>query len=343
MKKIKNTLYIFTDDAYLSLENENVVIKSDGKEMGRVPLLTLESISSFSYAGASPALMGACCERGIRLSFFTPKGKFLTDCRGCNNGNIFLKKAHFKASESEKEAIKIARHFILGKVFNSRTVLERAIRDHRMRIDVGAMQAVAQHLTDVIVAIKECETLDSLRGIEGDAAASYFSVFDNMILRNKEDFHFSGRSRRPPMDRTNAMLSLFYTTLTLDCSSALLGVGLDPSAGLMHADRPGRDSLSLDLMEELRPVFVDRFVITAINNRMVQKDDFEERETGEFRLSDAARKTLYQAWQEKKQETVIHPFTKEKVPRGLIPHIQAQMLAKCLRGDLDAYPPFLWK
>lgn len=343
MKRIKNTLYVFTEDAYLTLDGENVVAKQGGDVLGRVPLHTLEGISSFSYAGASPALMGACCERGIRLSFFSPSGRYLADARGAHSGNVLLKKAHFRAAEDEAASLAIARYFILGKVFNSRWVLDRALRDHGLRIDGDAIRCAIGHLTEALVAIRGCDSIDSLRGIEGDAAAVYYAVFDELILRNKEDFSFIGRSRRPPKDRVNAMLSLFYSVLARDCASALLGVGLDPAVGLMHTDRPGRDSLALDCMEELRPVFVDRFVLTAINNRVVGASDFDVRETGEVRLTKGARKVLFKAWQERKREQIKHPFTSEKIPRGLVPNVQAQLLAKCLRGDLDAYPPFLWK
>ncbi len=343
MKRIKNTLYVFTEDAYLTLDGENVVAKQGGDMLGRVPLHTLEGISLFSYAGASPALMGACCDRGIRLSFFSPSGRYLADARGVHAGNVLLKKAQFRVSEDEKLSLDVARHFILGKVFNSRWVLERAVRDHDLRIDGEAVRRAIAHLAEALDAIRTCDSLDSLRGIEGDAAAVYYAVFDELILRNKDDFYFVGRSRRPPKDRVNAMLSLFYSVLARDCSSALLGVGLDPAVGLMHVDRPGRDSLALDCMEEFRPIFVDRFVLTAINNRVVDASDFDVRETGEVRLSDKARKTLFKAWQERKREQIKHPFTSEKLPRGLVPNVQAQLLAKHLRGDLDAYPPFLWK
>lgn len=343
MKRVKNTLYVFTEDAYAVLDGENVVVKGGSDVLGRVPLHTLEGISLFSYAGASPALMGACCERGIRLTLFSPNGKFLADVRGRASGSVLLRKAQFKTSENDKASLDIARYFILGKIFNCRWVLERSIRDHGLRIETDSVREASAHLAESLHAVKECSSIDALRGIEGDAAAAYYSVFDHLILRNKDVFRFEGRSRRPPKDRVNAMLSMFYSVLARDCASALLGVGFDPAVGFMHADRPGRDSLALDCMEELRPVFVDRFVITAINNRVVDASSFEVRETGEVRLSGDARKALLKAWQERKRETLMHPFTKEKIPRGLVPHVQAQLLAKCLRGDLDAYPPFLWK
>lgn len=343
MRHLLNTLYVFTEDAYLSLDGENVVVRRDGAELGRVPLHTLESILCFSYRGASPGLMGACAERGVSLAFFDRKGRFLAGVHGEQRGNVVLRKTQYAWSEDAEKSLAVARNFIVGKLYNSRWVLERTVRDHGLRIDSESMKAVSAKLGDSLGSVSTCETADSLRGIEGDAAAEYFSVFDFMILRNKQAFRFSGRVRRPPTDAMNAMLSLFYTVLAFDCASALEGVGLDPYVGFMHADRPGRRSLALDLMEELRPVFVDRFVLSAVNNRMVNPSHFETRESGEVRLTEEGRRILFGAWQERKKETITHPFLKEKVPRGLVPHVQALLLARCVRGDLDGYPPFLWK
>ena len=343
MRQLLNTLYVFTDDLYLALDGENVVAKRSGKEISRIPLHTLQSIFTFSYAGASPALMGACSERGIELAFFTPSGRFLADAQGRKYGNVLLRKAQFRVSEEDGRSLDVARNFIIGKVYNSRWVLERAIRDHSLRIEVDRVTTASQRLAATLTDIRTSESLDSLRGMEGDAAATYFSVFDELILNTNEAFSFTGRNRRPPLDAVNAMLSLFYSVLALDCSSALQGVGLDPYVGFMHTDRPGRRSLALDCMEELRPVMVDRFVLTAINNRVVDAKCFEARESGEVLLSDRGRKTLFDQWQKRKRETIAHPFLKEKMPWGLVPYVQAQLLAKHLRGDLDAYPPFLWK
>lgn len=343
MRKLLNTMYVFTEDLYLTLDGENVVAKREGKEVARVPLHTIEAIMSFSYAGASPALMGACVERGIELSFFTPRGRFLADVNDWTRGNILLRKEQYRAAEDTKRSIEISRHFILGKVYNSRWVLERAARDHALRIDVDRVKHASSSLGEALKSIRSCDSLESLRGIEGEAASTYFSVFDELILQQSDVFHFAGRNRRPPKDAVNAILSMFYTVLMLDCSSALQGVGLDPYAGFLHVDRPGRRSLALDCMEEFRPVFVDRLVLTAINNRMVDEKSFVTRETGEVYLSDAGRKTLFDYWQRRKRETITHPYLKEKMPRGLVPHVQARLLAKHLRGDLDGYPPFFWK
>lgn len=343
MRRLRNTLYVFTEDAYLALDGENVVAKQAGKEMGRVPLHTLEGIFCFSYMGASPALMGACSERGVSLSFFSPRGRFLARAVGAQQGNVLLRKRQYAWSEDACRSLEVAKAFIAGKIYNSRWVLERGVRDHGLRIDAEAVRDASFHLAESLGSVSSCADDESLRGVEGDAAARYFGVLGELILRDKEYFAFPGRVRRPPTDAVNAMLSLFYTTLMMDCSSALEGVGLDPYVGFLHVDRPGRRSLALDLMEELRPVMVDRFVLTAINNRMVSEKDFDCLESGEVRLSDAGRKTLYAAWQERKHDEIMHPYLKEKIPWGLVPHVQALLLTRFIRGDLDGYPAFLWK
>lgn len=343
MRKLLNTLYVFTDDIYLTLDGRNVVAKREGQEAGRVPLHTLEAIQSFSYMGASPALMGACAEQGISLGFYDRKGRFLADIHGSLRGNVLLRKEQCLVSVDQDKSLAIAKNFIVGKLYNSRWVLDRAVRDHGLRIDAARVKESSSRLVASLGAARLCESVDSLRGIEGDAAAVYFSAFDELILRDKEAFFFKQRSRRPPLDRVNAMLSLFYTVLARDCSSALESVGLDPYVGFMHADRPGRRSLALDCMEELRPVMVDRFVVTAVNNRVVGAESFDFRESGEVLLTDSGRKALFEQWQVRKKEQIVHPFLREKIPWGLVPFVQAQLLAKALRGDLDGYPPFMWK
>ncbi|MBR3314906.1 MAG: type I-C CRISPR-associated endonuclease Cas1 [Atopobiaceae bacterium] len=343
MRHLLNTLYVFTEDLYLSLDGENVVAKRNGKEISRIPLHTLESIFTFSYMGASPALMGACADRGIEIAFFDKRGRFVVDAQGEASGSVLLRKAQFVTSLDEGRSLEIARNFILGKVFNCRWVLERATRDHGLRIDVQRVKGASARLAASIGEIRSCASLESLRGIEGDAAAVYYSVFDELILNVDSVFKFRGRNRRPPKDAVNAMLSLFYTVLSVDCSAALRGVGLDPFVGFLHSDRPGRRSLALDCMEEFRPILVDRFVLTAINNRTVNSKSFVVRETGEVYLTDQGRKALFDSWQKRKRETITHPFLGEKIPRGVCPFVQAQLLAKAIRGQLDGYPPFLWK
>lgn len=343
MRRIGNTIYILSDDLYLTVNGMNVVAKRSGTEVGRVPLHTLSSIYSFSYMGASPALMGKCAEKGIELAFFTPRGKFLADVAGMPRGNVLLRHKQSILAEDDSRSLAIAKSFILGKVFNSKWILERCMRDHGMRVNVDSLQQVSRKMSESLKSIRACTSIDALRGIEGDAAAQYFSVLNELILSREDAFKFNGRSRRPPCDPVNAMLSLFYTMLSLDCSSALRGAGLDPYIGFMHTERPGRRSLALDCMEELRPVLVDRFVLTCINNHMVKPRHFIEHESGEVRLTDEGRKVLFDAWQTKKRDTVMHPYLHEKMPWGLIPFVQAQLLAQAVRGDIDGYPPFMWK
>lgn len=343
MKQLRNTLYIFTENAYLSLDGENVVAKTEGKEIGRIPLHTLESILCFTYPGASPKLMSACSERGISLTFFDPNGHFLARACGRNHGNIHLRRDQYRLADDAKWRLKTSKEFLTGKIYNSKWQLERAARDHALRINLEKVKNASQQLTAALKAIEGCENGDSLRGLEGDAAAVYFSVLDELILRDKEHFFFHGRVRRPPTDCVNSLLSLFYSVLASDCASALEGVGLDPYCGIMHMDRPGRYSLALDLMEEMRPVLVDRFVVTAINNRIVSYQDFELIGVKEVRLKDKPRKNLFNYWQERKREQITHPYLKEKIAWGLVPHVQAMLLARFVRGDLDGYPAFLWK
>lgn len=343
MKRLLNTLYVLSEDLYLSLDTENVVAKKEGSIVGRLPLHTLGSIVSFSYMGASPALMGECARRGIAISFYTSRGKFLADVHGERYGNVALRRLQHEMTSSHELGMPIARNFILGKIFNCKWVLERSRRDHRLRIDDESVGRACDKLVSAMDRVRSCDSLDSLRGIEGDAATDYFAVYDQLILRNKDMFYYKGRSRRPPLDRVNAMLSLFYSVLARDCAYALEGVGLDPYFGFMHVDRPGRQSLALDLMEELRPVFVDRFVVTAINNQIVSESSFEVVPTGETYLNEKGRRALFDYWQERKRTNITHPYLKEKVPRGLVPHLQAQLLVKAMRGEIDNYPPFLWK
>lgn len=343
MKKLLNTLYLTSPNHYLSLDGENVVVLDEEKEVGRVPLHNLESIVSFGYRGASPALMGACAERNISLCFLTPQGKFLARVTGKVQGNVLLRKKQYEISNDLSECNRIARNCIFGKVYNSRWVLERAVRDHAMQIDAEHVKQVSGFLQNSLAQIRNCEDNGQLRGFEGEAASLYFGVFDELILQQKKDFCFKGRSRRPPLDNMNAMLSFVYTLLTGMMASALESVGLDPYVGFLHTDRPGRVSLALDLMEELRPVLADRFVLTLVNRKVVSAKDFVTKENGAVLMSDDARKRILVEWQNKKKEQITHPFLGEKVEWGMVPFVQAMLLARYLRGDLDEYPPFLWK
>lgn len=343
MKKLLNTLYVTSQDGYLALDGENVVIYDNEQEHGRIPLHNLEAIVSFGYRGASPALMGSCCDKNISLCFLTPYGKFLARVTGRIKGNVVLRKKQFETSNNAQICLGIAKNCILGKVYNTRWVLERATRDHALQVDVDQIKQACGYLKQSLESIAGCEDMDQLRGYEGEAASVYFRVFPQLILQQKKDFVFQGRNRRPPLDNVNALLSFVYMLLTSTIASALETVGLDPYVGFMHTDRPGRVSLALDLIEELRPVLADRFVLTLINRKMVTAKDFKKKEDGAVLINDKARKIILSEWQNKKKEVITHPFLQEKVEWGMIPFVQAMLLARYLRGDIEEYPPFFWK
>jgi len=343
MRHLLNTLFVLTEDSYLALDGENVVVLQDDKTLGRFPLHTLEGILYFGYKGASPALMGACAKNEIGLCFLTPNGRFLARVCGETRGNVLLRKKQYAVAENEAESCLIARNMIAGKLTNARWVLERATRDHALRVDVERLKVVSAALADSAKLAADTEKPDMLRGIEGEAATRYFGVFDELILQSKDDFSFKTRSRRPPLDNMNAMLSFAYAILANDCAAALESVGLDPYVGFLHGDRPGRTSLALDIMEELRPCFADRFALSCVNTRVLRPEHFEKSESGAVTMTDAGRRAFLAAYQEKKREQITHPFLGEKLPWGLVPYVQALLLARYLRGDLDAYPPFLWK
>ncbi|MBR5094360.1 MAG: type I-C CRISPR-associated endonuclease Cas1 [Oscillospiraceae bacterium] len=343
MRRLLNTLFVLTENAYLSLDGENVVVQVEGEEKGRFPLHALDGILCFSYAGASPALMGACVERDVELSFMRPGGRFLARACGRTRGNVLLRKTQYRVSEDAGASLAIGRNMLIGKVYNARWVLERATRDHALSVDVERLKRASGALKGALARLEDADGADRLRGIEGDAAADYFGAFNELILSGDEAFVFHGRSRRPPLDPVNAMLSFAYAILASNCASALEAVGLDPYVGFVHTDRPGRESLALDLMEELRPVLADRVVLSCINSRIVNAQMFEKSASGAVMLDEDGRRAFLKAWQDRKKETLTHPFLREKIPWGLVPYVQALLLARYLRGDLDAYPPFLWK
>ncbi|HOU00037.1 MAG TPA: type I-C CRISPR-associated endonuclease Cas1c [Anaerolineaceae bacterium] len=342
MKILSNVLYITSAEAYLSLDGENVVIKKDEHTSTRLPLHNLENIVCFNWQGASPALMGACAERGIGLTFLSPNGRFLGRVIGRVHGNVLLRKKQYFVSEEENQCVPIATSFLMGKISNSRKIIERAIRDHALLVDKDTLGRASAFLKETLQVLLTCKSISELMAFEGSAAKIYFSVFDHLILQQKEDFYFEERSRRPPLDNTNSLLSFLYTLLTNEAMSALEEVGLDPYVGFLHTDRPGRPSLALDLMEELRPVFADRLVLSLINRKQITGKGFTKKESGGILMDDETRKTVITAWQERKKEEIEHPYLKERIPFGLIPHVQALLLARYLRGDLDAYPPFFW-
>jgi CRISPR-associated protein Cas1 len=343
VKKLLNTLYVTSEDSYLSLDGENVVISDHGCEMGRLPLHNLEGIVSFGYRGTSPALMGACAERNISLCYMSPQGKFLARVSGRVKGNVILREQQYRSFLDDGQSLDIAKNCILGKIYNARWVLERATRDHSLQVNVEKLKASSENLKNSLNYVRDCQSKEQLRGFEGEAAQVYFGVFNELILQQKKDFFFHGRNKRPPLDNVNALLSFVYTLLTNTITSALETVGLDPYVGCLHTERPGRVSLSLDLIEELRPVFADRFVLSLINKKMITKKGFKKKENGAVLMDDETRKIVLVEWQNKKKETLTHPFLKEKVEWGMVPYVQAMLLARYLRGDLDAYPPFLWK
>lgn len=343
MKKLLNTLYVTSENSYLSLDGENVVVLEDKEERGRVPLHNLEGIVCFGYRGTSPALMGACAERNVSLSYLTPQGKFLARVSGRVKGNVILRQQQYASRNNPGISLEIAKYCILGKVYNARWVLERALRDHAMQIDTEKVKNASVFLKNSLGYIQNTESKEQLRGYEGEAASIYFGVFNELILQQKKEFVFQGRNRRPPMDKVNALLSFVYTLLTNSITSALETVGLDPYVGYFHTDRPGRVSLSLDIIEEFRAILADRFVLTLINKRIVSGKNFSVKENGAVLMDDELRKKVLTEWQNKKKETITHPYLKEKVEWGMVPYVQAMLLARHLRGDLDGYPVFLWK
>ncbi len=343
MKKLLNTLYVTTQNVYLRKERESVVVSLERKDILRLPIHTLDGIVCFGAVSMSPFLMYHCAENNVAVSFLSENGKFLARIQGPVSGNVLLRRQQYRMADSEDSAVNIARHFLIGKQANCRTVLSRALRDHGNKIEADALKAARKRFK---IYLKQLEvksmSMSQLRGYEGEAASCYFSVFSDLITVNGGGFEFTGRTRHPPLDPVNALMSFAYTLLTHDCRSALEGVGLDPSVGFLHADRPGRPSLALDLMEEFRPFLADRLVLSLINRRQIQRNDFVCFTNGAVSMSDTARKTVLETWQKRKQEMITHPYLGEKCKVGLLPHLQAQLLSRHIRGDLEAYPPFIW-
>ena len=343
MKQLLNTLFVTSEDIYLSLEGENVLANREGEVIARYPLHTLQTIVSFSYSGASPALMGKCAEDGIGLAFCTPRGRFLARVCGESSGNVLLRREQYRIADDSLRCCEIARTMIFGKLSNGASSIQRTLRDHAPRVEGLGLEQAAADIRTLLPQVLEVSDPDTLRGLEGIAASAYFGVFDHLLLGRKEDFFFHGRSRRPPLDRVNAMLSFAYSLLAHDCASALESVGLDAYVGFLHRDRPGRQSMALDLMEELRPCMADRFVLTLVNNRMIKPEDFQVQDSGAVLLTEDGRRKFLKTWQERKRDTLTHPYLGEKLSWGMVPYVQALLLARFIRGDLDAYPPFLWK
>lgn len=342
MKKHLNTLFVTTQGAYLAKDGETVAVRIDGETALRVPLHTLGAIACFGNVGCSPFLMGFCGERNVGLSFLTENGRFLARVQGPVSGNVLLRREQYRRADDPVFSARIAAACVLGKVANCRTVLLRARRDHADRVDSDALQQAADRMSASMRRLQDDLDLDAVRGIEGDAARVYFEAFDHLIVREKDHFFMRGRSRRPPLDRVNCLLSFLYTLVLHDLRSALESVGLDPAVGYLHRDRPGRAGLALDLMEEFRPM-ADRLALSLVNLGQLQAGDFVFSDSGAVRMSDAARKTLLVAYQKRKQEEMVHPFVDERMSLGLFFHMQALLFARMLRDELDGYPPVIWK
>lgn len=340
MKKLGNVLYILTENSYLHCENETICVKVGGTEKIRIPAHTIESIICLCNTTVSSPFIGFCGEKGIALSFHSDTGRFYGRIYGGVSGNVLLRKAQYQWIGTSK-ATEVVRNIISGKLINSRNLLLKSARSTSDE-KAGTLRKAAEMLLEQHELLEQADSIDSIRGIEGAAAAIYFQSFDAMLKTSEEEMRFVRRSRRPPENRVNAMLSFVYMLLKNDMQSALESVGIDPAAGYLHTLRPGRPSMALDLMEELRAPLCDRFVISLLNLKQIQEDDFDT-ENGDFRLQDNARRLLIKEWQMRKKEIITHPFLKEKIEIGLIPYSQALLLAQHLRGDLDGYPPFVWR
>ena len=343
MKKLQNTLYVTTQGAYLCHEGEAVLVRVEHETRLRAPVHTLGGIVCFGQVSCSPPLLHLCAERGVGVSFLSEQGRFLARVQGPVSGNVLLRREQYRRADDAPGASAIARAVVIGKIANSRTVLQRARRDHGEKLDGARLDAAVVRLGRLLDDLRVELSRETLRGMEGDAARVYFGAFDELITAQKEDFAFRERSRRPPLDNINALLSFLYTLLAHDVASALETVGLDPQVGFLHVERPGRPSLALDLMEELRACVADRVALSLVNLRQVQGHGFQKSETGAVEMTTETRKTVLVAYQQRKQEEIRHPFLDEDVSIGLLPHVQAQLLARHLRGDLDGYPPVFWK
>lgn len=343
MRQLLNTLYITLSDVYLSVSGENIVIKQDNNILARYPFHNLEDIVLFSYLGMSPKLMKKCMDYGIGICYLTPTGRFIARLRGESKGNILLRRKQYRYSDDENQSLSISKNMICAKIYNEKWTIERYIRQYEHRINIIHLEKSSEYLTKLLDTIHLVNDIDELRGIEGIAQVTYFSCFNDMILNQKEDFRFDTRSRRPPLDTINALLSYMYSILSNDVASALESVGLDAYAGFMHTDRPGRISLALDVVEELRAPIADRFVLSLINMNQIKKDDFSFEDNEAVLIKDDSKKKIIKLWQERKQKTLTHPFINEKIEWGLVPFTQAMLLARYLRDDLDGYPAFMWK
>ncbi len=343
MKKYLNTLFVTTQGSYLSKEGETIVVSADKEIKLQVPVHTLSGIVCFGAVSMSPFLMGHCAENNVSVSFLTEYGRFLASIRGKVSGNVLLRREQYRWADDDKKCVNLAKTFLTGKFYNGRSVLERALRDHGDKLNAQALQEVSARMKYALGQLDREYSLEQLRGLEGDTASSYFSVFDHLIVAQKDRFKFDERNRRPPLDNVNCLLSFLYTLLVHDARSALETVGLDPAVGFLHVDRPGRMSLALDMVEEFRPFLADRLVLSLINREQVSDKGFKRSETGAVLMDEETRKTVLTAYQKRKQEEIEHPFIKESLPVGLLFFMQALLLARYIRKDIDGYPVFLWR
>lgn len=343
MKRLLNTLYITTAGSHLSRDGETVVVTIDGEIKLQLPIHMLGSILCFGPASCTPPLLALCAERHVSVAFYSTYGRFQSRLEGPVSGNVLLRKEQYRRSDNAEASAVIARNIVIGKIANCRTVIMRAAREQSDENIASKQHQVTDVLAKHLIALESALPLDEIRGHEGDAAHSYFRVFDHLITSQKKDFIFSERNRRPPLDNVNAMLSFIYVVLANDVASALEGVGLDPAIGYLHSDRPGRNGLALDLMEEFRAYIADRLVVSLINLKQVQPDGFIKTESGAVAMTDETRKLLLTEYQKRKSEEIHHPYLNEKVAVGLLPHVQAMLLARYLRGDIDGYPPFVFR
>jgi CRISPR-associated protein Cas1 len=343
VKKHLNTLFVTTQGTYLTKDGETVVVKVEKEIRLRIPIHTIGGIVCFGNIMCSPFLMGFCAERDVAISFLTEHGRFLARVQGPVSGNVLLRREQYRRADDMNASAEMARAVLTGKLANCRTVLGRALRDHSDKLNADEVREASQRINSSLKRLQSDLPLNVLRGFEGEAAHTYFSVFDHLITSQKEDFIFRERNRRPPLDNVNCLLSFLYTLVLHDVRSALESVGLDPAVGFLHRDRPGRPGLALDMMEEFRPFLADRLTLSLINLNQVQTKGFKKMESGAVLMDDETRKAVLVAYQKRKQDEIMHPFLEEKVPIGLLFHMQALLLARCLRGDLDGYPTFIWK
>lgn len=343
MKKLLNTLYVTTQGAYLHRDSETVVIEHEQQKILQVPIHMISSIICFGNVLCSPALLGFCSERSVSISFLTEYGRFLASVHGPISGNVLLRRNQYRMADNEESCRSISANIVTAKCANCRLIMHRAIRDHSEKIDTLSVKMASSSIERLIGQIDSAPNTDSIRGIEGMAAAEYFSIFNHMIVEQKDSFLFNVRNRRPPLDPVNALLSFIYTLLVHDIRSALESVGLDPAVGFLHKDRPGRPSLALDIMEEFRSVIADRLVLSLINRRQVNIKGFSRASSGAISMDDETRKTVLIEYQKRKQEEIYHPYIEETVQIGLLFFIQANVLARFIRGDIDGYPPFFWR